>query len=66
MVVFFILWYACRIYISKRYIVMEEDNQDSAPWTLVLRQWNDGDHAMMHKMEIECMKDHIILYYICM
>jgi hypothetical protein len=31
---------------------MEEDNQDGVPWTLVLRWWNDGDHAMTHKMEI--------------
>jgi hypothetical protein len=45
---------------------MEEDNQGGAPWTLVLRQWNDGDHAMTHKMEIERAKDHIISHYICM
>jgi hypothetical protein len=60
MVVLFILWPACRIYISKRYIVIEGDNQGGAPWTLVLCRWNDGDHAMMHKMEIECVKDHIV------
>jgi hypothetical protein len=33
---------------------MEEDNQGDAPWTLELHRWNDGDHAMTHKMEIEC------------
>jgi hypothetical protein len=66
MVVFFILWPAYRIYISKRYIVIKEDNQGGAPWTLVLRRWNDGDYAMTHKMEIKCVKDHIISYYICM
>jgi hypothetical protein len=38
---------------------MEEDNQDGAPWTLVLRRWNDGDHTMPHKMKIKCVKDHI-------
>jgi hypothetical protein len=39
---------------------MEEDNQGGASWTLVLRWWNNGDHAMTHKMEIEYVKDHII------
>jgi hypothetical protein len=29
---------------------MEEDNQGGAPWTLVLRRWNDGDHAMTHSL----------------
>jgi len=24
-----------------------------APWTLVAHRWNDGDHTMTHKMEIE-------------
>jgi hypothetical protein len=66
MVVFSFLWPVCRIYISKRYIVIEEDNQGGAPWTLVLRRWNDEDHAMTHKMEIECVNDHIISHYICM
>jgi hypothetical protein len=37
-----------------------------APRTLVLRRWNDGDHAMTHKMETECVKDHIISHYIYM
>jgi hypothetical protein len=53
-------------YISKRYIVIEEGNQGGAPWTMVLRRWNDGDHAMTHKMEIECVKEHIRSHYICM
>jgi hypothetical protein len=34
-----------------------------APWTLEPRRWNDGDHAMTHKMEIKCKKDHIISHY---
>jgi hypothetical protein len=34
-----------------------------APWTLAPCRWNDGDHAMMHKMEIKCKKDHIISHF---
>jgi hypothetical protein len=43
---------------------MEEDNQGGTPWTLLLCRWNDEDHAMTHKMEIEYVKDHIISHYL--
>lgn len=27
-----------------------------APWTLAPCRWNDGDHAMTHKIEIKCKR----------
>jgi hypothetical protein len=44
---------------------MKEDNKDGAPWTLVLHRWNDGDHAMMHKMDIECVTISYLIIYAC-
>jgi hypothetical protein len=64
---FYFMAYVPNIYISKSDILYwRKTIKVEAPWTLVLCRWNDGDHAMMHKMEIEFVKDHIISHYICM
>jgi hypothetical protein len=45
---------------------MVEGNQGGGAMDLAATSVDDGDHAMTHKMEIKCVKDHIISHHICM
>ena len=44
-------------------VLLLMDNQDWGSMELGTTPANDGDHTMMHMMEIKCKKDHIISRY---